>query len=349
MLPSSNSRLKYRQIPSSIGNHEALDELAMKPTSSRTSNQSPRTANDKWNDDYRKLQRLTADQSLIPSQIRTSSQPPTTRHEKGNDDNRVLRKSVVDQPLNTSQSRSRSSSINSLKSIVIEGQWKYREHDDDRLRLKSIGIENLVAICYEIMNVTLETTHRKQKKTKRSSSTNFSWPIVELDEYKTLSKNDKISLRRAGLLNLVTIVYEAASTSASISQLVRIWREASRSSKSTKTKIQPLMSYEQAFEHLIHQPDDKLLAIALHASLISSHSLSDLKRLGKRLGIRAHQFDMGSIQDSTKQFQNLIKFLREHKLEERRKQQFIDKNILPYEHQKENKAFMQMFRVQNSI
>ncbi|CAF3166581.1 unnamed protein product [Rotaria socialis] len=335
MLPSSNSRLKYRQIPSIIGNHEVLDELAMKPTSSRTSSQSPRTSNDKWNDDYRKLQRLTADQSLIPSQIRTSSQSPTTRHEKGNDDHRVLRKSIVDQQLNASQSRSRSrsrsSSINSLRSIVIEGQWKYQRHDDDRLRLKSIGIENLVAICYEIMNVTLETTHRKQKKTKKLSSTNFPWPIVELDEYKTLSNNDKISLRRAGLLNLVTIVYEAAWTSASISQLVRIWREASRSSKSTKTKIQPLMSYEHAFEHLIHQPDDKLLEIALHASLISSHSLSDLKRLGEQLGIRTHQFDMGSIQDSTKQFQNLIKFLREQKLEERRKQQFIDKNILPYE------------------
>ncbi|CAF4014313.1 unnamed protein product [Rotaria sp. Silwood2] len=333
MLRSSNNRLNYRQAPSSIENYKALNEFVMKSTSPRTSGQSHTAQNDKWNDDNRTLRKLVGDQPLNPSQSRS----------------RTLEKLVGDQPLNPSQSRSRSSSAASLnssqsrlrsssvallKSMVIEGQWRYQGHDDDRLRLKAVGIENLVPICHDIMNITLELTHQKQERQRKSPSTNFRWPIVKLDEFNQLTKTKKESLNRARLLNLMTIVYEAASTSASISQLVRIWREVTNCPKVYQPQTQPLISYEQAFQHLIHKPDNQLLEIALHASLINTQSQSDLQRLGEKLGVKKNQFDMGSIRNSTKAFQSLIKFLRELKLKQKEELQNINIKKLPYKSKK---------------
>ncbi|CAF4931938.1 unnamed protein product [Rotaria sp. Silwood1] len=314
MLRSSNNRLNYRQAPSSIENYKALNELVMKPTSPRTAVQSLTTQHDKWNDENRTLRKLVVDQPLNPSKSRS----------------RTLEKFVADQPLNPSQSPSRSPSVASLKSMVIEGQWKYRGHDDDRLRLKTMGIENLVTICHDVMNVTFQSTNQKEEKRRKFLSTNFRWPIVQLDEFNKLTKTNKASLHRAHLLNLMTIVYEAASTSASISQLVRIWREISDHSKSSQSQTQPLISYKQAFQHLIRKPDNRLLEIALHASLLSTHKRSDLQRLGETLGVERNEFDMDSIRDSTKAFRNLIKLLREKQLKQKLELQNINTKILPF-------------------
>ncbi|CAF3588851.1 unnamed protein product [Rotaria sp. Silwood1] len=314
MLRSSNNRLNYRQAPSSIENYKALNELVMKPTSPRTAVQSLTTQHDKWNDENRTLRKLVVDQPLNPSKSRS----------------RTLEKFVADQSLNPSQSPSRSPSVASLKSMVIEGQWKYRGHDDDRLRLKTMGIENLVTICHDVMNVTFQSTNQKEEKRRKFLSTNFRWPIVQLDEFNKLTKTNKASLHRAHLLNLMTIVYEAASTSASISQLVRIWREISDHSKSSQSQTQPLISYKQAFQHLIRKPDNRLLEIALHASLLSTHKRSDLQRLGETLGVERNEFDMDSIRGSTKAFRNLIKLLHEKQLKQKLELQNINTKILPF-------------------
>ncbi len=91
MYRSSNNLLNSRQPPSNIDNYKTLNELVMKPPNTRLSRQSPTMQNDQWDDDY---------------------------------NNRTIRKLVTDQPLNPS--RSRSPSNISLKSMVIDGQWKYQ-------------------------------------------------------------------------------------------------------------------------------------------------------------------------------------------------------------------------------
>jgi hypothetical protein len=219
--------------------------------------------------------------------------------------------------------------------MVIEGQWKYKGHHEDHLRFKSMGIENLVSICHDIMSKTFESINRKHDKRRKSPLTSESpLPIVKLDEYKRLTTHDRSSLNRARIFNLMTIVYEAASTNASISQLVRIWREISEHNlhphHKKKSESQTLLSYENAFQHLIRKPDNHLLKIALHASLINLN----LHRLGEKLGIKRNQFDMDSIRHSTKAFQNLIQFLREQKLKQKREDKFIDANKLPYKPKK---------------
>jgi hypothetical protein len=298
----SNNLHGYRQPPSSVDNHKPFDALAMKPASGRTSRQSPTTQDDdEWENNRRFLRKPDDDQRLNPS-------------------------------------RSRSSSAVSLKSMVIEGQWKYRGQDDDRLRLVSMGIEDLVAICHDIMNTTFESTNRKQQKRNKSPSTHDSWPLVKVDAFKKLTDTDRASLHRARLLGLMTIVYEATTTSASISQLVRIWREAAehnlRPRRPTASNNRPIISYENAFRHLIRTPDNHLLQIALHASLISTHNRADLQHLGEKLGVKRNHFDMNSIRDSTKAFQTLIKLLHEQRLKQKREQQHIDTNRLPYKPKK---------------
>jgi hypothetical protein len=252
--------------------------------------------------------------------------PPISRQSPNDDDNnRTIRKLITDQPFNSP--RSRSPSHVSLKSMVLEGQWKYREDDNDHRQLKSMGIAHLVDICHDIMR---ETMHRKRKNL---SSTYEPFPIIKLDKIKRLTDTERTSLRQAKVFHLMTIVSEAASTSASISQLVRIWREASEHHltrrRSKKPDSQPLISYEKAFQQLVRKPDDHLLQIVVHASLIKYHR-SDLRRLGDRLGIDGVQFDMGSIRNSTNAFRDLIKILREQK----RREKQIDTKKLPYEPKK---------------
>ena len=253
------------------------------------------------------------------SSARTSRSSSTASSEESDNDmkNQTLRKFITGQSLNPARSRS-------LKSIVIEGQWKYREEENDRRRLKALGIEHLVNICQDIMRETSESIVRKKDKQKKLISTNESFSIVKLDKFKKLTDTERSSLRRAKLFDLMTIVYQATSTSTSISQLVRIWREASEHNlnrrASKKTESRPLISYEGAFQHLIRTPNDQLLRIALHASVLSTHNQSDLRRLGKKLAIDRHEFDIESIRDSSKAFEHLIQFLREQK----RKQKRID-------------------------
>jgi hypothetical protein len=294
-----------RQSPSSHFDHdETVNESTMRPTSGRISRQSPRTHNDEWDDNK----------------------------------NQTLRKLVANQPLNPSRSRSSSPGHVSLTSMVIEGKWKYRGHDDEHLRLKINGIENLVNICHDIMSKTYESINRKHEKLRKYPLTSQPWPIVKVDEYKKLTNTERTGLNRAKLLNLMTIVYEAASTSASISQLVRIWREVSehnlhpRRSKSSQSR--PTISYKDAFQHLIRTPDNQLLQIAVHASLISTQKQSKLQKIGDELGIRRNQFDMNSIRDSTEAFQYLIKLLRKQKLKQKQDEKYIDTKILPYERKK---------------
>jgi hypothetical protein len=304
MHRSSNNLLSSRQPPSNVDNYKTLNELVIKPPSTRLSRQSPTMQHDQLDDD--------------------------------DYNNRTIRKLITDQPLNPS--RSRSPSNISLKSMVIDGQWKYRQHADDKLRLKSLGIENLVSICHDILNKTFESTNRKQERRRKSPSINEVFPIVKLDEYKRLTNTDRSYLRRTQIFELMTIVYEATLTSASISQLVRIWREASEHNlHRRRLKIiesQPLISYNDAFRNLIRTPDNQLLQIGLHASLINPHNRVDLRRLGEKLGIKKSQFDMESIRNSTEAFRYLIKILREQRLKEMREQKHIDTKKLPYKPKK---------------
>jgi hypothetical protein len=300
MYRSSNNLLNSRQPPSNVDNYKTLNELVMKPPNTRLSRQSPTMQNDQWDDDY---------------------------------NNRTIRKLVTDQPLNPS--RSRSPSNISLKSMVIDGQWKYREHADDKLRFKSMGIENLVSICHDILNKTFELINRKQEKRRKSPSINQSFPIVKLDEYKRLINTDRSSLRRTKIFELMTIIYEATLTNASISQLVRIWREASEHNLRLRllkiSESQPLISYHDAFKNLIRTPDNQLLQIGLHASLINPRNRVDLRRLGEKLGVKRSQFDMESIRDSTKAFQYLIKILREQRLQQIQELKHIDTKRFRFE------------------
>jgi hypothetical protein len=292
MHRSSNNLLNSRQPPVNVDNYKRLSEQVMKPTSARTSHQSPITQNDEWDNDHRKL--------------------------------------ITNQPLNPS--RSRSPSHISLKSMVIDGRWKYQGHDEDRLRLKSIGIENLVSICHDIMSQNYESTNRKHEKRRKSPSTHTPFPLVKLDGFKKLTNTERTSFQRAHLFNLMNIVYEAASTSASISELVRIWREVSEHNSNPrhakKAASLPPIQYEKVFQHLMRTPDNHLLQIALHASLINMHR-RDLKHLGEKLGININQ--MESVRDSIRAFQNLIQFLREQKLKHRREQKHINTGLLPYQ------------------
>jgi hypothetical protein len=260
---------------------------------------------------------------MRPTSVRTSYQTSVISNNESDKNNQILKKLLTEQPLH-------SLSNISLNEILIEGQWKFRGHDDDHLRFKLMGIENLVYICHDIMNKTREIIKLQQQIPLPSCE---SWPLVKLDIFKTLTDADRANLNRAHIFDLMTIVYEAASTNASISQLVRIWREVSQH-KLSIYQTQPKISYETAFRHLIHTPDNQLLQIALQASLITGHSRMDLQQLGEKLGVKRCQFDMGSIKESTKTFQDLIKLLREQKGKREREQPSVDINKLPYKPKK---------------
>lgn len=293
MLRSSNSLLDQHQPPSSVYNYKTLNEMVMKPTGIRISNN------------------------------------------ESDKNNQTLKKILIDRPLHSPLSRMLSNI--SLDEIIIEGQWKFRGNDNDQLRFKLMGIENLVFICHDIMKKTQDIIKLKQDKIISSISYD-SLPLVKVNNFKNLTDADRAHLNRAHILDLMTIVYEATSTSASISQLVRIWREASKhinhQYRSSTSSNQPKISYETAFRHLIHTPDNQLLQIALHVSLITSHSRMDLQELGEKLTIKPCPFDMGSIKDSTKAFHDLIKFLREQKIKREREHQFVDIHKLPYKPKK---------------
>ena len=263
---------------------------------------------------------------MSPISTRVSRYSADKQTYESNDYSRRLRKAIDHRPVNSSRSQSPGNA--SLKSMIIKGDWEYQEREDDPLRLKTMGIENLVHICHDIMKMTWETAVQKQEERKKSPSTHYPWPIIKPDRLEKAVMIDRNSLRRARLLNIITIMYEAASTSTSISQLVRIWREASQHSK--QPLFQSIISYEKAFQHLIRKPDDQLLEIALHVSLVSSHGSQTLQQLGKKLGITKDQFDMTSIRDSTKGLQNLIKILRERRLKQKQEQRYIDTSKLPY-------------------
>jgi hypothetical protein len=302
MLRSSNILLDQQQPPSSVYNYKTLNEMVMRPTSAKTS----------------------------------SHQSSVTSNNESNKNNQTLRRLLADQPFQSSLPRMLSNI--SLHEIIIEGEWKFRRNENDHLQFKSMGVENLVYICHDIMNKTREIIKLNQQKRETSSSNCELWTLVKLDTFKTLTDADRAHLNRAHILDLMTIVFEAASTSASMSQLIRIWREASEHMnhrhRFSTCYQQPKISYETAFRHLIHTPDNQLLQIALHASLISGHSRMDLQQLGERLGVKRDHFDMGSLKDSTKTFPDLIKLLREQKLKREREQQSIDIHKLPYKPRK---------------
>jgi hypothetical protein len=269
---------------------------------------------------------------MRPTSVKTSG----TFHNESNKNNQTLKRLLADQPFQSSFPRMMSNI--SINEIIIRGEWKFRTNENDHLRFKSMGVENLIYICHDIMNTTHEIIKLKQQKQQTSSSNGELWTLIKLDSFKTLTDADRAHLNRAHILDLMTIVFEAASTSTSMSQLIRIWREASehinhRHRLSTSYE-QPKISYEIAFRHLIHTPDNQLLQIALHASLITSHSRMDLQLLGEKLGVKRDHFDMGSLKDSTRTFPELIKLLREQKIKREREQQSVDIHKLPYKPRK---------------
>jgi len=273
---------------------------------------------------------------MRPTSVRTSHQSSVISNNESDKNNQIFKKLLVDQPVHSPLSQMLSNI--SLREMIVEGQWKFRRNDIDHLRFKSMGVENLVYICHDIMNKTREIIKLKQQKQQTSLLSCESWTLVNLNTFKTLTDADRAHLNHAYILNLMKIVFEAATTSASISQLVRIWREASdhvnHQYHCSTSHNQPKISYETAFRHVIHTPDNQLLQIALHVSLITSHSRMDLQELGEKLGVKRCQFDMGSIKDSTKTFHDLIKLLREQKIKREREQQSIDIHKLPYKPKK---------------
>ena len=298
MLRSPNSLLDQHQTPSSVYNYKTLNETVTRPTS-----------------------------------VRTSYQSSVIYNNESDKNNQTLKRTHIDQPVQPLLSRMLSNI--SLNEIIIQGQWKFRGTDEDHLRFKSMGIENLVYVCHDIMNKTREIIKSKQQIALSSCE---SLPLVKFDIFNALTDSDRANLNRAHIFDLMTIIYEATSTHASISQLVRIWREASQHMNKkhhfSTSHTPPKISYETAFRHLIQTPDNQLLQIALHASLITGHSRMDLQELGEKLGVKKSQFDMGSIRDSIKPFPDLIKLIREQKGKREREQQSVDINKLPYKPKK---------------
>ncbi|CAF3646526.1 unnamed protein product [Adineta steineri] len=250
---------------------------------------------------------------------------------KSNKNNKLLRKSLIEQTLH-SPSTTLLSQL-SIHDMIIEGEWKFRGNDIDSLQCQSMGIENLISTCHDIMKNTQKIIKLKQQEQRMSFINYELWSLIRFDTFNTLTDAERAVLNRAHIFDLMTIVFEAASTSKSISQLVRIWREASEHIKqnSVSTSLNQFkISYENAFRHLTHAPENSILQITVHASLLNGYSRMNLQDLGEKLGIRRSQFDMGSIRDSTQNFQDLIKVLREQRIKQEREQQAVDTNKLPY-------------------
>lgn len=245
---------------------------------------------------------------------------------------RILHQSNKNNQTHTKQLATTQMSLNEL---IIQGQWTYRKHDDDYVKFKTMNIGNLVYICHDIMKKTQEIVQFKEQ-----TSVPHVEPltIVKVDGYKTLTDAERAHLNRAHILDLMTIVFEATTTNASLSQLIRIWREVSqhlnRQTCLSTSQPPPKIAYELAFRHLIHSPDNQILQIALHASLITAHSRMDLQILGEKLGVKSSQFDVGSIRDSIDNFQHFIKILRDQKLKREREQQSVNIHKLPYKPRK---------------
>ena len=216
----------------------------------------------------------------------------------------------------------------SLDELVLHGEWKFRASYDDRLQLKASGIEHLVYTCYDIMS----KTRRLVEITGKRTPTIF---ILQLEQFQTLTDADRRDLRNEHCYHLMTILFESTWTHSSHSQLIRIWREVTTHHEakrcSTRSDPPPKLSHELAVKHFLRTPDDQLLQIALHASLLSSCSRMDLQNFGDRLGIHRHQFDMGSIRDSSKAFQQFLQIFRDQKFKvEREQQPSVDIHKLPY-------------------
>jgi hypothetical protein len=222
----------------------------------------------------------------------------------------------------------------SLDELVLQGAWTFRAAIDDTRRSRLMGVEHLVALCHDIMRTTRESIKIRRQRSRFSVQQE---PFVVPAQVHRLIESDGASLRQENIVHLLTIVYEAASTNASISQLTRIWREASVKhcpSSSSSTWISIIGSHESAIRHLLRTPDDRLLEIAVHAALISGHSRIELQRLGDRLGVGRSQFDVASIKDSSVAFKQFVKVLRERTLQSNREQQRVNIKKLPYKPRK---------------
>ncbi|CAF3166961.1 unnamed protein product [Rotaria socialis] len=302
MLRSSNSVRGQHQSTSSIYDYKTLNEMVMRTTNTSTSNEQSVIDNHEPNKYIQPVKTSLADESLCVSL------------------------------------QSMLSTTISLCEVIIEGNWRFRAYEDDQFRFKSMGIDNLVYICHDIMNKTLGMIKLKQQNQRISSSSCKPWPIVNVDNFEKLTDVDRAILNRAHVYALMTIIFEATSSSISMSQQIcykdEVVEHINNEHSVSKSHNYPKVSYETAFRHLIHTPDNQLLQVALHASLITGHSRMELQELGEKLGVKRHHFDMGSIKDSTKTFQDLIKLLREQKLKREREQQYVDTNKLPYKPKK---------------
>lgn len=228
----------------------------------------------------------------------------------------------------------------SLDDLLIRGQWKFRATHDDRLQFKAMGIENLVYTCYDIMYQTREAITRKQ------TTSNLSL-VVQLDQYRRLTETERTALTREHVFQLMTIVYDATSTHSSVSELIRIWREATP--RLPRSATHPTISHDLAVRHLLRTPDNQLLQVALHASLIAGRSRMDLQEFGEKLGVRRHQFDMGSIKDSTRAFAEFLKFVRDQKGKCDREQQAVNVHKLPYKPRKKRGLNANVFGTKFSV
>ena len=306
------------------------------PTDKLSNRSPPRSPSDYSSSNYSKT---NADRDTLADHRttygkRTSKSPKLLESEPEYDEDTLSRRRTRDLELNRSR---RSSSRTSLTSMVIDGKWKYQASNDDHLRLSNLGIENLVRICLDVMNTTSELIKNRNDRREVSKSQHITWPLVKLDRFKKITGREEKSWRRPRLYNLMNIVHEAASTSASRSHLVGIWREVTEHHIRIKYEARallmrpPKISYPYAFDNLMQNPNDHLFKIATHAALINGRNAHELRTIGMNLGIERAEFDMKLIQNSAKAFDDLIHLLRKKTIEKRLEAIKIQYNLVPYE------------------
>lgn len=161
--------------------------------------------------------------------------------------------------------------------------------------------------------------------------------LIDVRRFEKMKIEEKADLKRKNIRNLCRIVFEASSSSASISYLVSMIREINEhhekqlvDSMPTILGEQPIISYESAFNNIIRDRSDGIFCIALHAALISSQDKKGLRRLGEDLNIDRNEFDVASILKSSDAFQQLLTILEERKINERKRFLRISPRQLPY-------------------
>lgn len=278
--------------------------------------------------------KILSEAGVRSTSARTSTNSVYSFHSGNSEKNHstLLTSSLSDRNINSS---TRLSTPISLNDLIIDGRWSFRSTYDERLLFKAQGIENLVYTCYDILYKTRDLVDRKKSI---EMSISQMWSSIEFRFYETMTTNDRIHCSQKRILDLMTIVYQAATTHSTRAKSKEIDDESNQAlttsentnGKCSLTTLNDMkISHELAIKHLLKSTDGHLLSIAVHASMIAGSSRMDLQTLGDKYGVRRNQFDMGSLKDSTSAFQDFIRLLIEQKGKAEREQQTVDTKKLP--------------------